>query len=430
MSLVFGLSSVPCVSVLCDRVLALANRRLRADRGPPWPQTAKCSLADTRSSLVEGLAIKMALYCGWLLHRHARYVGPRHQGRRISAPLRGAGSRPMAICTAAAVAPHRSRRDPLARRFSRSSAARQGCAAGRRHHQHSDWHERAAEEKRLPTRVTRSISPVNRWCWCAAARICAQLGRARQVGITKQTQNRQQVARSARMKMAAQRRAVDNARTLVSHRRCARPPSTTCSPPRHAQFLRITSVRVTAASGGRVLPHTRSRAGGAQTRSPHAAPHVYLPPPRRCPPGDPASVREILSRRRLSRTKATNGCASGRQGSASTAASRRFMTQPSSAPWAATAPISSIPCRGGGLRSRSRPRASTRMAGASPRTRRDAAIDVVWASYEAANADRSIAGRRWAIEHLFVVTPDQIARSRSSMSCWSVQDHPISRRRR
>ena len=53
----------------------------------------------------------------------------------------------------------------------------------------------------------------------------------------------------------------------------------------------------------------------------------------------------------------------------------------------------------------------------------DAAIDVVLGGYEAANAERSIAGRRWAIEHLFVSRPDQIARLKKLDVALSVQNH-------
>jgi predicted amidohydrolase YtcJ len=53
----------------------------------------------------------------------------------------------------------------------------------------------------------------------------------------------------------------------------------------------------------------------------------------------------------------------------------------------------------------------------------DAALDEVIDAYEAANADRSIAGRRWAIEHLFVSRADQIARLRKLDVALSVQDH-------
>jgi predicted amidohydrolase YtcJ len=53
----------------------------------------------------------------------------------------------------------------------------------------------------------------------------------------------------------------------------------------------------------------------------------------------------------------------------------------------------------------------------------DAALDQVLDAYEAANAEHSIAGRRWAIEHLFVSRPDQLARLKRLDVALSVQDH-------
>jgi predicted amidohydrolase YtcJ len=53
----------------------------------------------------------------------------------------------------------------------------------------------------------------------------------------------------------------------------------------------------------------------------------------------------------------------------------------------------------------------------------DAALDEVLDAYEAANSERSIASRRWAIEHLFVSRPDQVARLRKLDVALSVQDH-------
>jgi predicted amidohydrolase YtcJ len=53
----------------------------------------------------------------------------------------------------------------------------------------------------------------------------------------------------------------------------------------------------------------------------------------------------------------------------------------------------------------------------------DAAVDEVLDAYEAANSERSISGRRWAIEHLFVTRPDQIARLKKLDVVLSVQDH-------
>jgi predicted amidohydrolase YtcJ len=53
----------------------------------------------------------------------------------------------------------------------------------------------------------------------------------------------------------------------------------------------------------------------------------------------------------------------------------------------------------------------------------DAALDQVLDAYEAANAERPIAGRRWAIEHLFVSRPDQLARLKRLDVALSVQHH-------
>ncbi len=53
----------------------------------------------------------------------------------------------------------------------------------------------------------------------------------------------------------------------------------------------------------------------------------------------------------------------------------------------------------------------------------DAAIDLVLAGYEAANADKSIVGRRWSIEHGFIPQPDQLPRMQKLGLELSVQDH-------
>jgi predicted amidohydrolase YtcJ len=53
----------------------------------------------------------------------------------------------------------------------------------------------------------------------------------------------------------------------------------------------------------------------------------------------------------------------------------------------------------------------------------DAAIDEVLAAYEAANAERSIAGRRWTIEHGFLPQPDQLPRMKALALVISAQDH-------
>ena len=53
----------------------------------------------------------------------------------------------------------------------------------------------------------------------------------------------------------------------------------------------------------------------------------------------------------------------------------------------------------------------------------DAAIDEVLAGYEAAHADRSIAGRRWTIEHGFIARADQFPRMKALDLVISAQDH-------
>src|SRR5204862_2927585 len=53
----------------------------------------------------------------------------------------------------------------------------------------------------------------------------------------------------------------------------------------------------------------------------------------------------------------------------------------------------------------------------------DAAIDEVLAAYQAADAEKSIAGKRWAIEHAFIAQPDQIARLKKLDLVISAQDH-------
>jgi predicted amidohydrolase YtcJ len=53
----------------------------------------------------------------------------------------------------------------------------------------------------------------------------------------------------------------------------------------------------------------------------------------------------------------------------------------------------------------------------------DAAIDQVLEGYEAANAEKSIVGRRWGIEHAFIGRQDQFPRMKALGLQLSVQDH-------
>jgi len=53
----------------------------------------------------------------------------------------------------------------------------------------------------------------------------------------------------------------------------------------------------------------------------------------------------------------------------------------------------------------------------------DAAIDQVLDAYTAANADQSIVGKRWSIEHFFIGRPDHYPRARELGLVISAQDH-------
>ena len=53
----------------------------------------------------------------------------------------------------------------------------------------------------------------------------------------------------------------------------------------------------------------------------------------------------------------------------------------------------------------------------------DAAIDMVLTAYERANARRSIAGRRWTIEHAFIGRPDHLPRIKALGLALAVQNH-------
>ncbi len=53
----------------------------------------------------------------------------------------------------------------------------------------------------------------------------------------------------------------------------------------------------------------------------------------------------------------------------------------------------------------------------------DAALDEVLDAYEAANAERPIAGERWALEHAFLAGPSEIERMKKLDLMLSVQDH-------
>jgi predicted amidohydrolase YtcJ len=53
----------------------------------------------------------------------------------------------------------------------------------------------------------------------------------------------------------------------------------------------------------------------------------------------------------------------------------------------------------------------------------DAAIDLVLDAYAAADAETSIAGRRWVVEHAFIARPEQLHRMKTLGLVVSAQDH-------
>ena len=57
----------------------------------------------------------------------------------------------------------------------------------------------------------------------------------------------------------------------------------------------------------------------------------------------------------------------------------------------------------------------------------DAAIDEVLAGYEAANADASIVGKRWGIEHAFIGRADHLPRMKSARTVSVAAGSPVSR---
>jgi hypothetical protein len=53
----------------------------------------------------------------------------------------------------------------------------------------------------------------------------------------------------------------------------------------------------------------------------------------------------------------------------------------------------------------------------------DAAVDEVLTGYELANKDKSLIGKRWTIEHAFVVRPDLVKRMQDLKLMISAQNH-------
>jgi len=246
-------------------------------------------------------------------------------------------------------------------------------------------------------------------------------------GIARQTQSpaggrdRQGRRRRAQRRAHRQRTYSSDAACAAraNDRRCARHSA-------HAQFYGITSVRVTGSFRLGEFFHTLDLVLEARKRSLLSLRfNVYLPATRAgARLRDPAVVREILSRSPLKQDEGDEwvriggvklGVDGGFEGG--------FMTEPFVGAMGRNGTyfgINTVPAADFAAITRALNqdgwRVTTHAVG-------DAAIDVVLGGYEAANADRSIAGRRWAIEHLFVSRPDQIERLKKLDVVLSVQDH-------
>jgi predicted amidohydrolase YtcJ len=293
----------------------------------------------------------------------------------------------------------------------------------------SDWHEAQLKEKRLPTaRELDQYAPVNPVVLVRGGHEYVLNSAAfAKWGITKQTQSPAggEIGKDEGGELNGE--LVDNARTLVSLPPLRAPTiDDVLATQRTLNSYGITSVRITGSFRLGEFFHTLDLVLEARKRSLLSLRlNVYLPATRAgARLRDPASVREILARSQLKQDEGDEwvriggvklGVDGGFEGG--------FMTQPFVGAMGRNGTyfgINTVPAADFAAITRALNqdgwRVTTHAVG-------DAAIDVVLGGYEAANADRSIAGRRWAIEHLFVSRPDQIARLKKLDVVLSVQDH-------
>jgi len=293
----------------------------------------------------------------------------------------------------------------------------------------SDWHEAQLKEKRLPTaRELDQYAPVNPVVLVRGGHEYVLNSAAlAKWGITKQTQSPAggEIGREADGELNGE--LVDNARSLVSLP-SARAPTidNVLATQRTLNAYGITSVRVPGNFRLGEFFQTLDLVLEARKRSLLTLRfNIYLPAARAgTRVRDIAPLREILARSPLKQDEGDEwvriggvklGVDGGFEGG--------FMTQPfvgamgrggtyygiNTVPAADFTAIAKMLNQDGW-------RVTTHAVG-------DAALDVVLSGYEAANAERSIAGRRWAIEHLFVSRPDQIARLKKLDVALSVQNH-------
>jgi predicted amidohydrolase YtcJ len=293
----------------------------------------------------------------------------------------------------------------------------------------SDWHEAQLKEKRLPTaRELDQYAPVNPVVLVRGGHEYVLNSAAlAKWGITKQTQSPAggEIGKEEDGELNGE--LVDNARTLVMLPPLRAPTiDDVLATQRTLNSYGITSARITGSFRLGEFFHTLDLVLEARKRSLLTLRlNVYLPATRAgARVRDPASVREILARSPLKQDEGDDwvriggvklGVDGGFEGG--------FMTQPFVGAMGRNGTyfgINTVPAADFAAITRALNqdgwRITTHAVG-------DAAIDVVLGGYEAANADRSIAGRRWAIEHLFVSRPDQIERLKKLDVVLSVQNH-------
>jgi predicted amidohydrolase YtcJ len=391
----------------------------------------KVFTADTRSSLVEGFAIKDGRFIAAGSSAAMRaHVGAATRvvdlgGRFVTPGLADGHLHGVSGGPGIDLAETRS----LDELFAVVGRAAKDVQPGAVIISNSDWHEAQLKEKRLPTaRELDQYAPVNPVVLVRGGHEYVLNSAAlAKWGISKQTQSPAggEIGKDEDGELNGE--LVDNARSLVSLPPLRAPTiDDVLATQRTLNSYGITSVRITGSFRLGEFFHTLDLVLEARKRNLLTLRfNVYLPAARAGTRlRDPAGVRELLARSPLKQDEGDDwvriggvklGVDGGFEGG--------FMTQPFVGAMGRNGTyfgINTVPAADFAAITRALNqdgwRVTTHAVG-------DAAIDVVLGGYEAANADRSIAGRRWAIEHLFVSRPDQIARLKKLDVALSVQDH-------
>jgi predicted amidohydrolase YtcJ len=293
----------------------------------------------------------------------------------------------------------------------------------------SDWHEAQLKEKRLPTaRELDQYAPVNPVVLVRGGHEYVLNSAAlAKWGITKQTQSPAggEIGKDEAGELNGE--LVDNARGLVTLPSQRAPTlDNVLATQRTLNAYGITSVRVPGSFRLGEFFQTLDLVLEARKRDLLTLRfNVNLPAARAGTRlRDPASVRELLARSPLKQDEGDEwvriggvklGVDGGFEGG--------FMTQPFVGAMGRGGTyfgINTVPAADFTAITRALNQDGWRL---TTHAVGDAALDVVLGGYEAANADRSITWRRWAIEHLFVSRPDQIARLKKLDIALSVQNH-------